>query len=242
MSWYLFLKLWIWFTQYIVTQTQGYSQLESFTSICPVLRKFMSIFLADYARRWEESEINSPRTNSSSTNEPGLLDLLIDFRASDCTDPRDKVNALLGLARARDVVGLLPDYSMTVEQVYSRTAARIIEASASLDILAVSCSAETVLNLPSWVPDWSITETEADAAGAGGWKDTASDHAIYSASAQTSLAFQVSESGTMLCLSAVVLAGLAYTVPLKGRSKQKQNYHSIEDALIGKLQVIDRPF
>jgi hypothetical protein len=83
-----------------------------------------------------------------------LLDLLVFSHPFSVSDTRDKFYALLGLASDSENVALVIDYSQTIEQVYTTTAIRILESSASLQILYSNLDKKN-LSLPSWVPDWS---------------------------------------------------------------------------------------
>jgi hypothetical protein len=84
-----------------------------------------------------------------------LYPMLVRSRTSDATDPRDKLYAVLGLVDEREDAGLQPDYTLGVEEVYTRLAKTIITRSQSLDCLG---SAGLVRNhgVPSWVPDWTV--------------------------------------------------------------------------------------
>jgi len=84
-----------------------------------------------------------------------------------CTDPRDRIYSLLGLAREADraIVGQ-PDYSPknTVEAVYTKFVINFIEAYGSLDIICFAplfrphlASTQTEAgHWPSWIPDWRV--------------------------------------------------------------------------------------
>lgn len=93
----------------------------------------------------------------------GLIDLptaLRLSRASNCSDQRDRVYAMLGL------VGydyhIIPNYSVanTVSNVFITTTKKIIENHGTLDILgrAFPETRDSSLRLPSWVPDFSSRE------------------------------------------------------------------------------------
>ncbi|KAF9766445.1 hypothetical protein IL306_001162, partial [Fusarium sp. DS 682] len=76
------------------------------------------------------------------------------------TEPRDVVFALLGVISDGDLLGIQPDYSMTVAQIF------ITVTKAFIDQEYQSCSGYNLVslvpryesdnphNLPSWVPDW----------------------------------------------------------------------------------------
>lgn len=89
-----------------------------------------------------------------------FLDLLFELRKRGATDPRDKIFACLGLVNdTSNELDVVPDYQSPIEHVYINAAKAIVTCSGNLDLLGV-CSVnqrkESVLELPSWVPDWSI--------------------------------------------------------------------------------------
>jgi hypothetical protein len=107
----------------------------------------------------------------------GLLELLVigcDFEA---TDPRDKIYALLGLAReplvANDPDAIYPhldedeildpfviDYNMSVSEVYQNLVKYFINRDLNLDIIlfAAGIRNEASSGLPSWTPDWRTSD------------------------------------------------------------------------------------
>lgn len=95
------------------------------------------------------------RTWSSSSSD-GLLYALIRCRSSSCQDPRDKVYSQLKLGNA----DIFPSYKRSVADVYFTAARYILEHSDHLLLLTCVEGTEfqTVPGLPSWVPDWSVTE------------------------------------------------------------------------------------
>jgi len=89
-----------------------------------------------------------------------FLDLLFELRQRSATDPRDKIFACLGLVNdTSNELDIVPDYQSPTEHVYINAARAIVTCSGNLDLLGV-CSVNqrkgSVLELPSWVPDWSI--------------------------------------------------------------------------------------
>jgi hypothetical protein len=74
----------------------------------------------------------------------------------DATDPRDKVFALLGIATDTEDVILNPDYEVSVEEVYTRTAQYLLQRDESIIILhkAGVGNPRKYKDLPSWVPQW----------------------------------------------------------------------------------------
>ena len=80
-----------------------------------------------------------------------IVDTLFMAYRFNCTDPRDKVFAMLGLAQA---LVLQPSYSVRVEDVYLTTTRTLILEFGNLDILCCVSHPKTIASLPSWVPDW----------------------------------------------------------------------------------------
>jgi hypothetical protein len=80
-----------------------------------------------------------------------LLDLAISV---ECTDPRDKVYALLGLIPDNVARLIQPDYTLSPAAVYTKAAYAFIEAYDSLDLLR-EANPWGRAGCPSWVPDWT---------------------------------------------------------------------------------------
>jgi hypothetical protein len=93
------------------------------------------------------------RTWSSASND-GLLYALIRGRPSACQDPRDKVYSQLSLGNA----DIFPSYKQSPTEVYITAAKYILQHSDNLFLLTCVEGEEfqQVLDLPSWVPDWSV--------------------------------------------------------------------------------------
>ncbi|ETS77422.1 hypothetical protein PFICI_11296 [Pestalotiopsis fici W106-1] len=83
-----------------------------------------------------------------------LLDL---GRQSQATNPRDKVFALLGLLPNRCIGQVEADYTLTVEELYTKVALELASSYDWSDVLvrAGACQ-RTISALPSWAPDWSF--------------------------------------------------------------------------------------
>jgi len=73
--------------------------------------------------------------------------------------PRDKIYSLLGLADDRDAVGIVPNYSLSERDVLVDAAVRILRIDPVLEILS-GVRNNKVLDLPSWVPDWTVADVE----------------------------------------------------------------------------------
>ncbi|KAI9855416.1 MAG: hypothetical protein M1813_009791 [Trichoglossum hirsutum] len=88
-----------------------------------------------------------------------LTSLLHATRHCSATDPRDKVFALFNLIKDSSQRPFKVDYSMSVQTVFRRVATRSILEEGSLSILSYVTGKSRLPNIPSWVPDWTITST-----------------------------------------------------------------------------------
>jgi Heterokaryon incompatibility protein (HET) len=87
---------------------------------------------------------------------PELIHCFKDFKT---TDPRDRIFSLLSLI---DGHNLTPDYEVPVSQVYTDLATSVLQSEPRFLRSLSNCSwgsGHGDLDLPSWVPDWSSTNT-----------------------------------------------------------------------------------
>ncbi|KAI0392360.1 HET-domain-containing protein [Xylariaceae sp. FL0594] len=87
--------------------------------------------------------------------ETGLIPLLIASRKSLASDPRDKLFALLSLAKDGRVLVPTPNYSQTVEQVFYSTAKCTISEHDRTDVILLAHRTRGARRLPSWMPVWA---------------------------------------------------------------------------------------
>ena len=101
-------------------------------------------------------------------------DLLVNFRASQCSDAKDRLFAFSGLSSHGDTLegttnGLYtsfkPDYTMSLKDISTRFAAAIMATEARnrsriLDLAVAFKHPPDGQNWPSWVPDWSAAPNE----------------------------------------------------------------------------------
>jgi heterokaryon incompatibility protein (HET) len=106
------------------------------------------------------------RTSMEQYGQPSLFRyLLATFRLSEASDPRDKIYALLSIAwkdrppfsTHPDV--LIPDYTISTKALYIKTTRVMIQSYGNLRILdhVEDESVRKMQDLPSWVPDFSVT-------------------------------------------------------------------------------------
>lgn len=90
-----------------------------------------------------------------------LLIRLNTLRQRKSTDPRDKVFATLALVSPRAQELLNIDYALDLPVLYTNTAMVILNLTNELDFLSACEPASPRSDIPSWVPDWSDTRTQA---------------------------------------------------------------------------------
>ena len=80
------------------------------------------------------------------------------YRHLESTDPRDKIFALLGIAKDHkelEALGVLPDYRKSKKEVYTTVMAALLR-QGHTTVLSYCRTSRTSSDLPSWVPDWSV--------------------------------------------------------------------------------------
>ena len=82
--------------------------------------------------------------------------------ASNATNLRDKVYALLGLMDTRLASQIAPNYGSSIADVFIAVASSNISISGNLEILR-DCNPWGKANAPSWCPDWTWTNRLRDA-------------------------------------------------------------------------------
>ena len=84
-----------------------------------------------------------------------LIDLLLRTRSLRCTDPRDKVYALLNLVTNQSS-DIQPDYSKSTSETFRSIIEDSLNKCKTLQLLANCVLRGRTLSMPSWVPDWSV--------------------------------------------------------------------------------------
>ena len=101
-------------------------------------------------RRMFRQEWYSPESSGS----PRLAQLLRTSLTLEATDARDKVYALLGLADDREKLGIVPDYTKSLNQVYADVTRNVNRTTGRLDLLCINTNSERLIS--SWASDWSL--------------------------------------------------------------------------------------
>jgi hypothetical protein len=86
---------------------------------------------------------------------PSPMDVLVDGRVLDATDPRDKIYGFMALIHPYFVKDVKPNYELSVEQVYTDFCIALMQADPSLDFLSHCYWTSDQNTTPSWVPDWN---------------------------------------------------------------------------------------
>ncbi|KAH8592667.1 heterokaryon incompatibility protein-domain-containing protein [Bisporella sp. PMI_857] len=81
-----------------------------------------------------------------------------------CLDPRDRIYATLSMLTVQERMGLEPDYSNPVSEVYQDVLLRYIDSKRDLNLL-VDAGITKEEDWPTWVPNWSIPRTSVRLAG-----------------------------------------------------------------------------
>ena len=89
-----------------------------------------------------------------SSERPDLQSRLNSFRFRFATDARDHVFGLLGTVEEPKRL-IKPDYSLSIFDVFQKTAAEIIFNSRTVKLFVDTWPSIRAPGLPSWVPDWS---------------------------------------------------------------------------------------
>lgn len=96
-----------------------------------------------------------------------FLHLLDTARGFEVTNPRDKIYGLLGFPTLCDDLcpdAIIPNYALSVAQVYTNVSHNYIKTNQNLDILALVATTqdmEPINALPSWVPNFNSIVTAA---------------------------------------------------------------------------------
>lgn len=107
-------------------------------------------------RKHFPAELAAIKASQLSSSRDGLLYALIRSRASKCEDTRDNVYSQLRPGNA----DIFPTYDDDEAQVYITAATSVLQHSDKLLLLTCAEGAEfqTMPDLPSWVPDWSVSK------------------------------------------------------------------------------------
>ncbi|GIK05334.1 hypothetical protein Aspvir_009441 [Aspergillus viridinutans] len=109
------------------------------------------VYLTQWRERLQEGD------KATVPRELSLENLVFDTWTFNATDPRDKIFGLYGLLSEGGTVDWHPDYSQSVGEVFAQATKEIIQKAGELRILSAvhDESLRNIVDLPSWVPDYS---------------------------------------------------------------------------------------
>jgi hypothetical protein len=81
-----------------------------------------------------------------------LMELMWMLQNYGCSNPRDRVYACLGIARDADALGIQPDYSVSVEDLYTEVARQTLRHHQHLECLDYVLEPDHSMPQPSWAP------------------------------------------------------------------------------------------
>ena len=123
-------------------------------------------------RRMFRQEWLSPESSGS----PRLAQLLRGSLTLEATDARDKVYALLSLADDREELGLVPDYTKSLNEVYTDVTRNVNRTTGSLNLLCINTNSERLIS--SWASDWSLGSSRPKSLWASGHYKAAANWAV----------------------------------------------------------------
>ena len=85
-----------------------------------------------------------------------MLANLWNLRNRECIDDKDRIFAIKELCTDLKPKDLEENYKLSVAQVLTDAARKIIEINGNLNVLGACLPERKCPNLPSWVPDWTI--------------------------------------------------------------------------------------
>lgn len=86
-----------------------------------------------------------------------------------CTDPRDRIFALLGITNDTSL-SIQADYEKTTEEVYSEATMYLINVENSIDMLLDQRPSRLISSLPTWVPDFMNLKDATEAGTPDGFQ------------------------------------------------------------------------
>jgi hypothetical protein len=129
---------------------------------------FRNAYFCVHSKRWRPlRRRNLPARQSSvyrlcrASNYRYLPHLLSETQYSKCTDPRDRIFALLSLLNPRDPAAAIePDYKKNVSEVYTEVFLRYCKKAGHLRLMQRCELADETIGIPTWLPNWSVPEVQ----------------------------------------------------------------------------------
>ncbi|KAL2135714.1 hypothetical protein VTI74DRAFT_7231 [Chaetomium olivicolor] len=118
------------------------------------------LILRDHVFRLLDLSRSPDPAKGGNSSSPDIVDVLLNVRLRQCTDPRDKIFGVLSLvknwSRWKPIEA---DYSKNTLRVFRDFAAQMLQSEYGANALLLARGLESrskeLLGLPSWMPDWS---------------------------------------------------------------------------------------
>jgi hypothetical protein len=150
--------------------TAQFVNFEAFTSVNFIARTIMNqpgLHVVKHFDRGETNQLFMLQFARIRNSSPTFLQLLQLFRRCECTNPRDRVYAALGILSEVAKVDIIPDYSRKVEDVYLDVVRYVLKhypEGHRLDFLGYVMRSKNNFRdrnlsegwMPSWSPDWRV--------------------------------------------------------------------------------------
>ncbi|OQO14644.1 hypothetical protein B0A48_00025 [Cryoendolithus antarcticus] len=158
-----------------------------------------------------------------------LLSLLHKCRFREATNAADKVYSMLGLVGKNIAeLGIVPDYTVSSQQIFRDVARSILVHGSSLDLVGM---AESMESFPSWIPDWTRPAQATPFA-----IEKASTSLLPYASLRTAPELRISGQGDVLILKGHTIDRI---VEIAGHMDPMQDWF---DDMDNRLSQYDEPF
>ena len=138
-----------------------------------------------------------------------------------CTDPRDRIFALLGITNDADLP-IQANYAKTPEDVYSEATLYLIKAENNIDMLLDQRASRSTSSLPTWVPDFMNLKDSTAAGTPDGFR--ASSEKPVTAISYRPRSVPCGCTGTCLTLRAISFDKIARRVAVEVECAKRPSY------------------
>lgn len=163
-----FHRLWVWQEIHLASQTSSILTYGEGEILWHVFRSAILALTYKAVRTnavYEQAKWNEYAEHRSNVleicekvTESSFARILEVTKSCQCSDPRDRVYALLSLFSPNEV-DIQPDYTKTTEDVFQETAMSFMHNTSSLGLLYYCQLNPKRSKLPSWVPDFSVPKS-----------------------------------------------------------------------------------
>jgi hypothetical protein len=118
--------------------------------------------IQDMATLWRQNCTDSSYGGLELNPRRHILRLISNFKAYECSDPRDRIIALHSISRGLNA-GVVVDYTLDVQTTYRNFAFACMANEHTDTILKATLaqlSRKAPFTWPSWVPDWRLNGVE----------------------------------------------------------------------------------